>query len=309
MADTTIQKQGEVFISQSEYDALRLAGNLQSNTKYHITKDPNNLTKSNADTLYVPKSTFTDPWQVIMSSDPKTELTAIDVRNIPSNHALAQYDTSGRLQTSNPDGTYPSTDAERYVANVGYADAHYVAKGTTPKAVYTRDSQGNESMIAYTENATAWTIAQRAAGGVLRVGTPVGVNDATPKAYVDGLHHYSHHVKLDLIPASAGGSSTASICMTVASKNTPNAVTSLNDIAVTTSLAYLLYYLGAETEGWEFSSTGYIKHNDIMYLVYDLYVDVDYKINASCINLSTMAQANLVLTNINEQWQVNDFIA
>lgn len=40
MADTTIQKQGEVFISQSEYDALRLAGNLQSNTKYHITKVP-----------------------------------------------------------------------------------------------------------------------------------------------------------------------------------------------------------------------------------------------------------------------------
>lgn len=40
MADITIQKQGEVFISQSEYDALRLAGNLQSNTKYHITKVP-----------------------------------------------------------------------------------------------------------------------------------------------------------------------------------------------------------------------------------------------------------------------------
>lgn len=40
MADTKIQKQGEVFISQSEYDALRLAGNLQSNTKYHITKVP-----------------------------------------------------------------------------------------------------------------------------------------------------------------------------------------------------------------------------------------------------------------------------
>lgn len=215
MADTTIQKQGEVFISQSEYDALRLAGNLQSNTKYHITKDPNNLTKSNADTLYVPKSTFTDPWQVIMSSDPKTELTAIDVRNIPSNHALAQYDTLGRLQTSNPDGTSPTTDAERYVANVGYADAHYVAKGTTPKAVYTRDSQGTESMIAYTDNNTAWSIAQRYTDGRMKVGTPVADNDATTKSYVDGLVAQSA-IKTHNITITDG---TSTILATVVNKN------------------------------------------------------------------------------------------
>lgn len=49
MADITIQKQGEVFISQSEYDALRLAGNLQSNTKYHITKTPETATKDYVD--------------------------------------------------------------------------------------------------------------------------------------------------------------------------------------------------------------------------------------------------------------------
>lgn len=38
MANTTIQKQGRIYISESEYNALRLAGNLQPNTEYCITK-------------------------------------------------------------------------------------------------------------------------------------------------------------------------------------------------------------------------------------------------------------------------------
>lgn len=46
-----------------------------------------------------------------------------------------------------------------------------------------------------------------------------------------------------------------------------------------------------------------------MYMVYDLYVDTDYKIEASCVNLSTTVPANLVLTDINETWQVVDFVA
>ena len=38
--------------------------------------------------------------------------------------------------------------------------------------------------ISYTE----WSLVMRAQGGVVRVGTPVGVNDATNKAYVDNLN-------------------------------------------------------------------------------------------------------------------------
>lgn len=38
MADTKIQKQGRIYISESEYNALRLTGNLQPNTEYCITK-------------------------------------------------------------------------------------------------------------------------------------------------------------------------------------------------------------------------------------------------------------------------------
>ena len=38
MADTKIQKQGRIYISESEYNALRLTGKLQPNTEYCITK-------------------------------------------------------------------------------------------------------------------------------------------------------------------------------------------------------------------------------------------------------------------------------
>ena len=41
MADTKIQKQGRIYISESEYNALRLTGNLQPNTEYCITKVTN----------------------------------------------------------------------------------------------------------------------------------------------------------------------------------------------------------------------------------------------------------------------------
>lgn len=41
MADTTIQKQGRIYISESEYNALRLTGKLQPNTEYCITKVTN----------------------------------------------------------------------------------------------------------------------------------------------------------------------------------------------------------------------------------------------------------------------------
>ena len=41
MTDITIQKQGRIYISESEYNALRLTGKLQPNTEYCITKVTN----------------------------------------------------------------------------------------------------------------------------------------------------------------------------------------------------------------------------------------------------------------------------
>ena len=123
MADITIQKQGEVFISQSEYDALILEGNLQSNTKYHITKTP-------------------------------------------------------------------KTATEDFVNN------GFVAKVTTGNKdrVYTVDINNQQVMLDISYNPSAWTIPRRYEDGRLQVGTPVGVNDATTKAYVDAIKRYFHHI-------------------------------------------------------------------------------------------------------------------
>ena len=154
MADTTIQKQGEVFISQSEYDALRLAGNLQSNTKYHITKTPKTATEDFVNNGFVAKiGTATQAGTILY----------------------------GRMFTGNETG--------------------FIVES-----------------IAHNGN----SIVQRKSGGAVEVGTPVGVNDATTKAYVDGLHHYTHHIVIS--------DGTSEIFITLAIKNHPNAVTTLDGV-------------------------------------------------------------------------------
>ena len=96
--------------------------------------------------------------------------------------------------------------------------------------VYTvrRDMSESYQETAYVDsNYTEWSIALRAPGGVLRVGTPVGVNDATTKAYVDGLHHYSHHI---VISNGTSENGTSEIYITLAIKNYPDAVTTLDGV-------------------------------------------------------------------------------
>lgn len=75
--------------------------------------------------------------------------------------------------------------------DTAFTDGKYVAKQTTtPKALYGVDSQKNQINMLYTEKSTAWTLAQRKAGGALEVGTAVEDSDAMPKKQVeDGFVH------------------------------------------------------------------------------------------------------------------------
>lgn len=375
MADITIQKQNTVWISESEYNAKKLAGTLENNTVYNITKTPDvgidtitslNLSSSDASVTYDSNEgmTISNTAKVAYGGGEKSfttsqKLPIVAGDGITIDKVNGQEKVEVKLDTAFTDGKYvakqtTTTAGQSFVyaydskgdrqfqitgsslANTvpirynggrirvgtavedsdamtkkqvedGFVPIHNTGKAYTVYCTTQSDGQIIQTNLEFDQSPSTGTIVQRSAGGVVRTGTPVGVNDATTKAYVDGLHHYSHHVKLDLIPSASGIG--ASICMTVASKNVPNAITSLNDIEVTTSLAYLLYYLGEEVEGWEFSSTGYIKYNDATYMVYALYVDIDYKIKASCINLSTLTPDTLVLTDINETWQVVDFVA
>lgn len=95
------------------------------------------------------------------------------------NNSIPKRTTYGAVQTKSPQA---ATDA----VNLEYADGHYVAINiVTPKAIYAVDSNKNPVLLPFTMEPTANTMAQRAAGGVLRVGTPIADTDATPKKYVD----------------------------------------------------------------------------------------------------------------------------
>lgn len=370
MADITIQKQGEVFISQSEYDALRLAGNLQSNTKYHITKTPKTgvdsleqmnllngdktvtynttdgmtvngkarltydggttkdvtmnidvpivagdgitidkvngqekvevkLNTALTDGKYVAKKTTSSPTSFLYAYDQggdKSMQTASG--NTP--YAIAERDANGNLSVGTPtsddnatpkkyvddgfvakvttgsknqaytvdtnnqqammgidEGASAWTLARRYtdgrlqvgtpLADSDATPKKYVDDGFLAKAdgilgqtrVYTvrRDNDGSYQETVYLDSGTTeWSVAQRAPGGVLRVGTPVGVNDATTKAYVDGLHHYTHIISL------VGASN--SIYITIAAKGYPNPITSIDEAGSSPSLSDLLLASG-----------------------------------------------------------------
>ena len=128
-----------------------------------------------------------------------------------------------------------------HAVNLRYANNHYVPIHNTGLSytVYgTVQSEGQivQVNLEFDQAPTTGTIVQRGEGGVVRVGTPVGVNDATTKAYVDGLHHYTHIISL------VGESST--IYITIAAKGYPNPITEIDDAGSTPSLSDLLSFVG-----------------------------------------------------------------
>ena len=102
----------------------------------------------------------------------------------------------------------------------------FVAKVTITSGsnlAYVAKNNGTQGTISITTAPAGGSLAQRKQnGGALEVGTPVGVNDATTKAYVDGLHHYTHHIVIS--------DGTSEIFITLAIKNYPNAVTTLDGV-------------------------------------------------------------------------------
>lgn len=152
----------------------------------------------------------------------------------PKEWAFVKFDGTGCLRTNDTTGA-----DERQCVNKRQADATYVQKQTTtmigPSFVYAYDSNGDRQ-FQITGSYLADTVAYRGTGGRLQVGTPTGVNDATTKAYVDGLHHYTHIISLV-------GSSN-SIYITIAAKGYPNPITAIDDAGSSPSLSDLLLASG-----------------------------------------------------------------
>lgn len=180
------------------------------------------------DGKYVPK--VTEPWK-IYATDYLGNTTTIKYSPAPVPGYIPIFNPNGCLKTDNPVKVESDSEVEygRYCVNLRYANQHYLEKVTTGNRdqAYTTDSQNRQVMMGISVDTEAWSLARRYEGGVLRVGTPVGVNDATTKAYVDGLHHYSHHI---VISNGTSENGTSEIYITLAIKNYPDAVTTLDGV-------------------------------------------------------------------------------
>ena len=307
MADTKIQKQGRIYISESEYNALRLTGKLQPNTEYCITKVTNKggtiegsvvitgdltvrgktttkdienvstknylitLAEDNTTALTVPAGIKVPKYNgtesgalvfdangvayvgdVILKDDGNIDVAASDLQPLATRGALGdgnlvswssanltlvdsgkkvsdfvekytakaytvyattrsggnvvqtmlsfdQAPSNGSIVQRGADGVVsvgtPTADA--HAATKKYVDDNFVAKNTTiPKAIYAVDSAQKPVNFPYTQNATAYTMAQRYTDGRLKVGAPVDAADAATKGYVDGKKTYTHYIHM-----------------------------------------------------------------------------------------------------------------
>lgn len=109
--------------------------------------------------------------------------------------ALARRYASGRLKVGTPVDDADATP-KKFVED-GFLAKYEGILGQTRVYTVRRDNDGSYQESLYVDSGTTeWSIVQRATGGVVRVGTPAGDNDATPKSYVDTQTVYTHYITI-----------------------------------------------------------------------------------------------------------------
>lgn len=169
------------------------------------------------DGKYVTKKTVTKGSNLayVAKNDGTQGTLSVEVNPLP--WSLAQRSVGGILRVGRAVEDYDAMPKKQ-------VEDGFVSKISTAGAerCYIITPEGNQSArgIAYVPD--PYTVPIRVGNGAIQVGTPVGVNDATTKAYVDGLHHYSHHIHIT--------DGTSEIFITLAIKNFPNPVTTLDGV-------------------------------------------------------------------------------
>lgn len=137
-------------------------------------EDNDAVNKKQVEDNFIPKSTFTGAWQVIVTGENSDTITTRTMSGDPSGNKIVNFDSKGRLQTNNPDGSAPTEESDRYAVNVGYANANYVAKVTTKNIAYTTDNDGNAITTHISFNPTAWDLVTYDGKACLRTSNPTG---------------------------------------------------------------------------------------------------------------------------------------
>lgn len=184
------------------------------------------------DSKYVAKQTTTIAGPSFLYGYDSNGERYFQISSGPNGGTVAYRGVNAVLKVGTPVADEDAT-TKKYVDN-GFVP---IQKPTNTRSAYATNPDGSQEIITiHGGSAVEGSIPLRSAGGVLRVGTPVGVNDATTKAYVDGLHHYTHIISLV-------GSSN-SIYITIAAKGYPNPITSIDEAGSSPSLSDLLLASG-----------------------------------------------------------------
>lgn len=211
---------------------------------------------------------------------------------------VAYRGTGGVVKVGSPSG---NDDA----VNLGYANEHYVVKPATPatNSAIVIGNDGNQKLITiHGGPAVQGSIPLRSTGGVVRVGTPVGVNDATTKAYVDGLQHYTHSIYLK---SDIGNSE---ICVTVAVKDIPNPATILDkDSSTSETSVEEIIGTAAQNEDNFVMATGNIDYAGNRVFIIGLSY-ANEKVTARYYDPSTFTFNTAVLSDIGT-WSIKDRVA
>ena len=239
------------------------------------------------DDKYVAKVTTTSGSNLAYIAKNDGTQSTVPIAQMPYQNTVAQRGVGGALKVGT---AVEDSDA----MTKKQVEDGFVKKGTSNSACYCIDYTGSENMVNYSIYLDKpYTLAQRDVDYTLKVGTPVGVSDATTKAYVDGLHHYTHIISLV-------GSSN-SIYITIAAKGYPNPITEINDAGSTPSLSDLLLASGQSAKAM---ATGLVTDLDgskgtVVALWSDnVSVMVEYIVNGTLSSNSVLALGTYTITDI-----------
>lgn len=147
-----------------------------------IEDEPNNIIAVKADVEAIQKD--------IAGRFGNNSLWYTSTTGEPSGFGVTDAGDSGAIPVITDGLRLPETiPDENYVAvHKKYVDDGFVAKQipAATRSAYTTDTNGDQSIMPiHGGSAEPFSIIARSSGGVARVGTPVGVSDATTKKYVD----------------------------------------------------------------------------------------------------------------------------
>lgn len=132
---------------------------------------------------FVEKVTVTEGSNLAYIAKNDGTQSTVPIAQMPYQNTVAQRGAGGTLKVGTAVGDSDAMPKKQ-------VEDGFVSKISTAGAerCYTITPEGNQSARGISTVADEYTVPLRSVGGVLRVGTPVGVNDATPKAYVDNLN-------------------------------------------------------------------------------------------------------------------------